>query len=178
VWIVRGVIVIAACGVFFGGVVVLTSAPFGPTGGGEWPVLPARDAGPSPFRGWSTRRKVLALVFGLVAAGCVGLVGFAVGAIHHQLSTWRQEIHAATVRLRPVLSEPRFGNVEAVFSSDAECCLIGTVDSREHYRDLEGRIRFLFGDEEARVMMRGVEVARELPSAGNAPDGLPERKWE
>lgn len=167
------------CGVFIGGVVVLTSAPFGPTGGGEWPALPARDAGPSPFRGWSTRRKVLVLVFGLVAAGCVGLVGFVTGSIATHHAEYERQILARDAKLRPVLRDPRFAKIEVAYSTDVECCcLLGVVDSREAYEDLEGRIRFLFGDEEARVMMRGVKVAGELPSAGNAPDELSERKWE
>ena len=64
-------------------------------------------------------------------------------------------------KIRPVLQKPKFAGVTATNSSDAWVYLVGRVDSEESQKSLEEEMRSLFGDEDGRRMMLGVEVSKK-----------------
>ena len=103
--------------------------------------------------------KRLVVCLGICAAlAVVGFIGFVGGAIIGQLQLYQSLTDQKLMRIRPVLAEPRFAGVAAVYSSAAQVYLTGTVGSEEALKDLEGRMRFLFGDEEARFMVATVDA--------------------
>lgn len=149
------------CGLVIGSVVVLAVALSKRPPQEDEPVdLSAKqvDAGhPRPLR----IRRVFGLVAVLAAITGGGAIGFVVGAVVGQLQLYQQSTDAKLAKIRPVLRDKRFAGVGADYSSAAQVYLIGKVDSEQAYKALEEKMRFLFGDEEARFMMGNVEVAKE-----------------
>ncbi len=123
--------------------------------------------------------KRLLVCLGICAAlAVVGFIGFVGGAIIGQLQLYQSLTDQKLMRIRPVLAEPRFAGVAADYSSAAQVYLTGTVGSEEALKDLEGRMRFLFGDEEARFMLATVDVSQapttpslQRPRPAPSPDG-------
>ena len=117
---------------------------------------------PCPRSWWYQRDftlvKVLAIVLGLFACGGVS---FLIGGIDAQSQLYRDYTVAKLAKIRPVLQERQFAEVNADYSSAAAVYLTGIVGSEREYKALEERMRFLFGDEEARDMMRNVRVAKK-----------------
>jgi len=149
------------CGMFIGSVVVVAVALSKRPRQEVEPVgLTAQHVGSG--RPQSTRmRRVLGLVLVLAAISCGGVIGFVAGAVVGQLQLYQQSTDAKLAKIRPALRDRRFAGVDADYSSAAQVYLIGRVGSKQVYNDLEERMRFLFGDEEARFMMATVEVAKE-----------------
>ena len=119
------------------------------------PALPAEEDGPRPVGMWF----FLVLVTVLTATTCGGVVGFVSGVVIGEMRNDQRMTDAKLDKIRPILQEPQFAGVEADYSSAAQVYLFGEVGSEEARQDLESRIRFLFGDEEAREMLWRVEVA-------------------
>jgi hypothetical protein len=105
-------------------------------------------------------RRAIAIVFVLAAVACGGILGFVAGAVVGQVQLYRHSAEVQLARVRPILQQPPFANVRAEPSSDGKLDLIGTVASEQDLKALEDRMRFLFGDEDARTMTLGVDVAR------------------
>lgn len=149
------------CGAVVGSVVVLAVALFRPSRQRGEPVDPSAPH-IAPDRPQSTRmRRVLILVAVLAASACGGVIGFVVGAIVGQSQLYQQSTDAKLAKIRPVLGEQQFAGVDVEYSSAAQVYLMGTVGSEQAYKALEERMRFLFGDEEARFMLLPVEVAKK-----------------
>ncbi len=109
--------------------------------------------------------KRLLVCLGICAAlAVVGFIGFVGGAIFGQLQLYQSLTNQKLMSIRPVLAEPRFAGVAADYSSAAQVYLTGTLGSEEALKDLEGRMRFLFGDEEARFMVATVDVSQAPPT--------------
>lgn len=145
-------------GLIVGSVVVLASARSEARHRAAGPIkTPEDDFGPS-----RPGRKLLVNVIGILGAvAIVGTVGFIAGAIVTTEGQYRRETFAKIEKIRPVLNDPRFAGVATDYSSAAQVYLVGTVDTEAAYKALEERLRFLFGDEEARFMMNTVEIARK-----------------
>ncbi len=102
-------------------------------------------------------RYALVLFAVLAAMMFGGVVGFAagylVGGVRAESWHYQSIEDAKFTKIRPVLQKPEFARVTATSTSDARIYLVGTVDSEEIRGDLERKMRFMFGDEEARFMM-------------------------
>jgi hypothetical protein len=147
------------CGAVIGCSIVLAMALAQPSRQASEPVAPSAPPVASD-RPRSTRmRPAVILVIVVTAIACGGTIGFVAGAIIGQLQIYQHSTDAKLARIRPVLREQQFAGVEAEYSSCAQVYLIGTVGSPQAYKALEDRMRFLFGDEEARFMMGPVEIA-------------------
>ncbi|MDG3005196.1 hypothetical protein [Paludisphaera mucosa] len=105
-------------------------------------------------------RRALCLAGILAAIACGGIIGFVSGAIVGVEHLYRRYTDLKLGKHRPILREPQFASVEIEISSAAQVYLMGRVDSREAYKSLEERVRFLFGDEEARDIVRNVSVSQ------------------
>ncbi len=142
----------AVCGVVVGSVLVLASS-----GASRGLRKPVPDS-PRPRSSWARWLIAAALVATAVAAS--GAAGFMVGV---RLGTtdvhWRAgEERAALVR--PVLAEPAFHAIEISTNSQGQLELLGRVPTQADRTRLLERLRFLFGDRDARNMVGGVEVER------------------
>jgi hypothetical protein len=149
------------CGAVIGSVVVLAAALSGPTHqkgepDGLWAELDNSDRLRS-----SRVRRVFALIAILLAIACSGVVGFVIGAVVGETELYRQSTDAKLAKIRPVLREPQFAGINAEYSTAAQVYLMGKVGSRQTYKALEERMRFLFGDQEAKFMMGNIVVAKE-----------------
>ena len=109
----------------------------------------------------------------LVALALGGTVGFVVGAIVGQHQLYQTYMDMKIAKIRPALIESQFKGISAEFSSAAQVYLTGTVPADDVYKSLEERLRFLFGDEEARFMMSNVEVAKKAGDVSTIPNGSP-----
>jgi hypothetical protein len=112
-----------------------------------------------PWRTWIRR----ALLLAAIASGifCGWGVGFVVGQLSGRASLYRYLATEKVARIRPVLREGGFGSVTAEVEEDphaTEVFLRGHVTSKQARESLEGRLRSLFGDEEARMMASTIEV--------------------
>jgi hypothetical protein len=149
------------CGTVVGAVLVLAVAlSRSSPQKGEAADLPDDDFEPDRRRSSRTRR-FLTLIAGLAAMACGAIIGFVAGAIVGESQLYQKETEAKLARIRPVLREPPFVGINAEYSSDAQVFLIGTVGSAQALKDLEERMRFLFGDQPARFMTASVEVAKK-----------------
>ncbi len=146
------------CGAVIGSVIVLAvalswasrqkSEPVG-----EFSPDIASDRTPSAWM-----RRVLVIVAILAAIAFAGVIGFVAGTVIGQAQVYWQYTDAKLAKIRPVLREREFARVNAEYSSLAHVSLIGTVGSEQAYKALLERMRSLFGDEQARVLMANVEV--------------------
>lgn len=117
----------------------------------ERPEGPARHR---PSRVW--------LVFGLLAMLALGgAIGCAVGAILGQLQIYRLIADGKRDKIQPILRDPRFATLRIGDTLTEQLCLKGQLRNRAAYKALEEKLRFLFGDDEAKFMMSCVEVAGE-----------------
>jgi hypothetical protein len=149
------------CGAVIGSVVVLAGALSRPSRHDGEPVVHSAPH-MAPDRPRSTRMwRVLALVTVLAAIASGGAIGFVAGAVMGQLELYQQNTDTKLAKIRPILREQQFAGVNAEYSSAAQVYLIGTVGSEESYKALQERMRFVFGDEEARFMVGNVEVAKK-----------------
>lgn len=149
------------CGSVIGSVVVLAVTLSQASRQGSDPVGPTAPhiASDRPWSMWM--RRVLVLVTVLAAIACGGVIGFVAGAVIGQSQLYQQITDAKLARIESVLQERQFAGVGADYSSAAQVYLIGTCSSDQVYKTLEERMRFLFGDEEARFMMGNVEVVKK-----------------
>lgn len=149
------------CGVVIGCVVVLAVAVSRPSHQKRQSVESSTPdiASDRPKAICAWRILVLALV--LAAMGCGGIIGFVAGAVTGQLQLYQQNTDAKLAKIHPILKEEPFANVKGEYSSAAQVYLVGTVGSEQTYKALEERLRFLFGDEEARFMMNNVEAPKK-----------------
>ncbi len=139
----------AAAGVIVGLVLVIATAMRGRR---------ADETGPVSSRaGWSRRLVVLLLLLGGMAGS--GVVGFVAGALVGQTLLYRLQGEDRISRVQPVLRDPAFRAVQAEATSDGQLVLLGTVASDEDRPRLLERLRFLFGDQEARHLAADVNVA-------------------
>jgi hypothetical protein len=149
------------CGLLIGSVIVLAVALSRRPRPESDPVsLPSDPQGSAPARSAGVRRAI-AVIFVLAAIACSGILGFLAGAVVGQVELYRHSSEDRLARVRPILQQPPFANVRAEPTSDGKLDLTGTVQSDQDRKALEDRIRFLFGDEEARTMTIGVNVARK-----------------
>ena len=103
---------------------------------------------------------VVVVVFVFAASDSAFNVTFVVGAVVGQVERYQHVRDARVAKVRPVLRELQLADVNFDESSTDEIFLSGTVPTGKAYKTLEERIRFLFGDEEARSMMSDVSVAQ------------------
>lgn len=149
------------CGIAVGTVVVLAAALYGPRNLGQKAVgvLEADDLMPGSQRSFPV--KLVLGFFGVLATILfVGVTTFVVGEIIGQELLYRRWTSEKLAKIWPVLQEPQFAALNAESSSAAQVYLNGTVPSEKAYKTLEDRIRFLFGDAEAKFMMGNVSVAQ------------------
>lgn len=137
------------CGLFIGSVIVLAAAP----------SRRSQSSTDREDRRASWFRHAVAVFFILAAVACTGAASFVAGAVVGQVQLYRQAAEARLARVRPILRELPFAGLEAEATSDGAVDLLGKVGSEADRRALEERLRFLFGDEEARSMIGGVQVA-------------------
>jgi len=104
---------------------------------------------------------IRAFILILVCGAC-----FVAGPIVGQLQLYQQETESKLAKIHPILRDQRFSEVEVEYSSAAQVYLFGNVDTEQDFQTLEEKIRFLFGDEEMKFMMAGVEVANESRDSG------------
>jgi hypothetical protein len=103
--------------------------------------------------------KTLLIAIGFLAAtSIVGAACFIFGGIVAQDQLYMRCTEAKLAKVRPVLEDPQFAGVRVEFSSAAQVYLIGEVGSQQARQTLEERVRFLFGDEEARSMVSNVRA--------------------
>jgi hypothetical protein len=149
------------CGLLMGSVIVLAVAlSRRPRPESDLAGLPSHPGGPAPARSAGIR-SAIAVVFVLAAVACGGTIVFVLGAVFGQVQLYRHSSEVMLARVRPVLQQPPFTDVQAEPSSIGKVDLIGTVASEEDLKALEERMRFLFGDEDARTMTLGVDIARK-----------------
>lgn len=146
-------------GLVIGSVAVLAEALSRPTRPEGGPAGLAADRVDSGDARPSRVRRALGVVAVLAAIGGGGVVSFVAGGLVGQEQLYRRGSDTKLARIRPVLRDPEFSGVNAEPTSDGEVFLVGKVGSRRTYEALEERMRFLFGDEAARFLMGGVEVA-------------------
>lgn len=139
----------AAAGVIVGLVLVIATAIRERPAGETRPV----SSGASRSR----RLVVLMLLLGGMAGS--GVVGFLAGAVVGQAQLYRLRGEESISRVQPVLRDRAFRAVQAEATSDGQLVLLGTVASQEDHARLLERLRFLFGDEEARHLAADVDVA-------------------
>lgn len=106
-------------------------------------------------------RRVLALLVVLAATGAGGAVGFVIGAVVGQVELYGLIAEAKAAKVRPVLGELKLTGIRIEPSSVGDIFLWGQVGSPRARAALEGRMRCLFGEDQARSMMQGVEVVGE-----------------
>ena len=105
------------------------------------------------------------LILAAIAGG--GLVGFVAGALFVSIQSARLRGEAALAKVEPVLKSGFAGVSASVCPVHGELDMNGTVASEGEYRALQEKVRFLVGDEEANLLMRGVSVAS--PEQGTGP---------
>lgn len=143
-----------ACGLLIGSAIVLAAAASRRYG------EPDESRKQQTYRPWSAGiRRVFAAAVVVAAVVFSGLVGFMLGAVVVETQSYRRSADARLARIRPVLAEPPFARIEAGATSDGMVDLSGTIGSERDREALLERLRFLFGDEEARSMTRNVEIS-------------------
>jgi hypothetical protein len=149
------------CGLLIGSVIVLAVAlSRRPRPESDPAGLPSPSGGPA-FARSAGIRSAIAVVFMLAAVACGGILAFLAGAVVGQLQLYRHSSEDMLARVRPILQQPPFANVRAEPSSDGKLELSGTVQAEQDRKALEDQMRFLFGNEDARTMTLGIDVARK-----------------
>jgi hypothetical protein len=147
------------CGAIVGSVIVLAMALSRPSRPRGEVVDPSAAHATSSRPQSTVMRRPLILVTLVAAAACAGAIGFAAGAVVGALQLYQQLTDAKLAKIRPVLREPQFAGITAEYSSAAQVYLVGKVESEQAYKALEDKMRFLFGDDESRLMLEHVEVS-------------------
>lgn len=140
----------AVCGVVVGSVLVLAwsraSHPW------RKPVVDS----PRPRSRWAWWLVASALVVTAVAAS--GAAGFMVGVILGTTDVYWHAAEERAAQVRPVLAEPAFDAIKVSSSSQGQLELFGTVPTEADRARLLERLRFLFGDRDAREAVSDVHV--------------------
>ncbi|WP_165250899.1 hypothetical protein [Paludisphaera soli] len=145
----------AVVGILVGCVAVLAAAIAGRPRPGNGA---AADPAPRP----SLARLACFLLVGLVLVATGGLVGFVGGALSAEGMRARRDLD----RLLPILQEPAFRGLSADLCFYNEIHLDGAVGSEEDRRNLEGRLRSLYGDAQAKELADGIPIAPPDGEAG------------
>lgn len=104
-----------------------------------------------------TWRFVGALML-LVALAATGAIGFVLGAVIGQVQHYQRIGEERAARVRPVLEDPAFQTIKIEISSLGEVYLYGSVPTEADRTRLLERLRFLFGDRDARNAVSTVDI--------------------
>ncbi len=143
----------AVCGVVVGSVFVLASSRASRGRGNPVPEAPR------PRSRWAWWLIAAALVATAVAAS--GAAGFMTGVILGTTDVYRHAGEERAAQVRPVLAEPAFQAIEISSGSQGQLELSGSVPTEADRARLLQRLRFLFGDRDARNAVSNVDVERK-----------------
>jgi hypothetical protein len=147
------------CGTLLGSIIVLAMALARRSRPESEPADLPPHLGERKHSPWSWLRRGAAIALILAAIACGGITSFVAGAIIGQSQLYRYSSDTRLARVLPVLRELPFSGVRAEPTSNGKIDLTGSVGSERDLKALKDRMRFLFGDDDARAMTSGVDIA-------------------
>lgn len=115
------------------------------------------------------RRPYLYLANLVLMGAAAGIFGFVLGTLFGESTAMEHSARKKQSRLRPVLEEPAYKKLRSD-PGQLVVTVTGTVDSEQTKNRLHEKLRFLFGEDEARIMTQAIEVG---PGAANEPAPAP-----